>query len=1201
MFALMMQLMEDPMSLKNRRILPQRPITPARWLCSLFVVSAWLNACDCQGTTPSGNDASGVDATAVDASQDGAVADAAGRDAVGHDAIGQDGTGHDATGHDATGQDAAGHDAAGRDATGQDAAGTDTATSDGGVPDAAPLDGDGDGIADAIDNCPLVANTDQANHDTDSAGDACDNDDDDDTVLDSTDNCPLIANTDQADADSDGTGDPCDLCANDPDDDLDNDGICVGAGFVTPKTAGNDNCPAISNADQANSDTDPAGDACDDDDDNDTIIDGADNCPLVPNVTQEDFDTDGVGDVCDPDDDNDTVDDVGDNCQFVANTDQADHDTDASGDACDDDDDNDTITDAADNCPIDANTDQADNDVDGAGDVCDPDDDDDTIADVNDNCPLLANTDQANHDTDTLGDACDDDDDNDTILDAADNCRLAANTDQLDSDGTGAGWATAEATAYNWRTSPSAGSYGNVDDAVSLAINIGFDVLFFGQRYNQLYIGSNGFITFLAGQSAGCCSGQSLPSAGSPNGLVAAFWHDLYPGPGSIWYGEIGTAPNREFVVEYRAVPHFGGGNPVTAQIVLSENSNRIEVMCQTCTSDGGADTQGVEDPTGTAAAFVPGRSAASFAIANDGVLFLTGLLGGDGYGDVCDNCRFDLNPGQEDADSDGVGDLCDNCPAAANPGQEDINSNGLGDACDDADGDTVIDVSDNCPLDPNTDQADADGDSIGDVCDNCPAASNPLQEDTDGDGIGDACDDSDGDTVLDVNDNCRLVPNTNQANGDTDPLGDACDNCPTVDNPLQQDTDGDGTGDACEDTDADTVYDGLDNCPLVANTNQLNGDGDPLGDACDNCPTTDNPLQQDSDRDGIGDLCDDGDGDGLLDSVDNCPAVFNTDQSDVDTDRRGDLCDNCPNVGNPQQEDANLDGIGDACQDSDGDTVLDVVDNCPFVSNLDQIDSDGNGLGDACDPWNTVLSGIRVGGGIAVAGVGFAGRGAGNTIKPTATITLSGIPAGATVVGAVLYWGTIGGPDDSITIDGVDRAGTLVLTGGDTCWGMTANYLYRLNVSDQFYGNGDYVLSNFPSAASGADGQGATLVAIYEDPADARNNFVGLTETMGVLVGTTSTATMTGFTVDAGFDSAYAINVVGDGQSFADELYFNGTAVGANNAFFGADGTYWDTRIDDVTARIAAGQTSFVTTIATSADCLAWFLNGLVITDVTP
>lgn len=85
----------------------------------------------------------------------------------------------------------------------------------------APIDSDNDGITDNVDNCPAIANADQADNDNDGLGNVCDStpngeplDSDNDGINDDVDNCPAMANADQADNDNDGLGNVCDSTPN---------------------------------------------------------------------------------------------------------------------------------------------------------------------------------------------------------------------------------------------------------------------------------------------------------------------------------------------------------------------------------------------------------------------------------------------------------------------------------------------------------------------------------------------------------------------------------------------------------------------------------------------------------------------------------------------------------------------------------------------------------------------------------------------------------------------------------------------------------------------------------------------------------------------------------------------------------------------------------------------------------------------------
>jgi Beta-propeller repeat/Putative metal-binding motif/Thrombospondin type 3 repeat len=185
-------------------------------------------------------------------------------------------------------------------------------------------DADGDGVADSRDKCPTVPDPDQTDTDGDGLGDACDPDIDNDGDPNTSDCAPFnpaihngaveVCNgiNDNCDARTDegfpnNDGDALADCV-DPDDDNDGDldksdcapfNPAIHHGAVEICNGIDDNCDGRKDEGFADTDGDGQGNPCDLDDDNDKVPDSADNCPLIVNQDQADSDRNAVGDACD--------------------------------------------------------------------------------------------------------------------------------------------------------------------------------------------------------------------------------------------------------------------------------------------------------------------------------------------------------------------------------------------------------------------------------------------------------------------------------------------------------------------------------------------------------------------------------------------------------------------------------------------------------------------------------------------------------------------------------------------------------------------------------------------------------------------------------------------------------------------------------------------------------------------------------------
>ena len=135
-----------------------------------------------------------------------------------------------------------------------------------------------------------------------------------------------------------------------------------------------------------------------------------------------------------------------------------------------------------------------------------------------------------------------------------------------------------------------------IDDRWSDVIDMEFEFCFFGDTYSQILVGSNGVLSFEI-ENANTSAGyqleinESLPTSTNNNSFlpfdhsssnIYGVGHDINPADGGeINYMILGSAPARQFVVNYVDIPHFGGnceGYYSTTQIILYESSNVIDV-----------------------------------------------------------------------------------------------------------------------------------------------------------------------------------------------------------------------------------------------------------------------------------------------------------------------------------------------------------------------------------------------------------------------------------------------------------------------------------------------------------------------------------------------------------------------------------------------------------------------------------------------
>ena len=158
---------------------------------------------------------------------------------------------------------------------------------------------------------------------------------------------------------------------------------------------------------------------------------------------------------------------------------------------------------------------------------------------------------------------------------------------------------------FNWIDIASTGTDSGIhSDDGSTVVDLGFSFTYYGIEYSSIMIGENGNLSF-NDYGTSHFSNQPIPNPNIPNNIIAPFWDDHYsPGGGTIYYETQGSPPNRQFIVQWDGISHFGSASSIfTYEVILSEIDDSMVFQYLTMTGpfgEGSSATVGIENNAGT-------------------------------------------------------------------------------------------------------------------------------------------------------------------------------------------------------------------------------------------------------------------------------------------------------------------------------------------------------------------------------------------------------------------------------------------------------------------------------------------------------------------------------------------------------------------------------------------------------------------------
>ena len=135
---------------------------------------------------------------------------------------------------------------------------------------------------------------------------------------------------------------------------------------------------------------------------------------------------------------------------------------------------------------------------------------------------------------------------------------------------------------------------GTLDDGYTNAIPVGFDFKFYGTNYSNIYLSTNGFLSFSALTSS-YYTNEPIPSSDAPNNIIAPMWDDLDGRTqGTVHY----LRESDKLTIQFTNWQKYNATGSLTFQIVLKSN-DRIMFYYNNLNATLTSATVGIENGAG--------------------------------------------------------------------------------------------------------------------------------------------------------------------------------------------------------------------------------------------------------------------------------------------------------------------------------------------------------------------------------------------------------------------------------------------------------------------------------------------------------------------------------------------------------------------------------------------------------------------------